>query len=377
MVNYANTKIVSIGAINHTPTEQSIVLTTSKPTLFLGDLKRKYKSFQEGTGKSLPIYQIIDEVGLNNITVRVLVEKPVANKQELNALIAEVKARISKPVTEVINETKVRQEITNERHRANLNIVMKLVGIDNTTQLFYNPNNIIERIFALEKSNETKKNYIKSIISIIPRTEENLILIYGNALKKLQEQIDEVKNKQQRSDIVYKTPNELHQISLQLKATNQYENYLISLFYTGVYYPTWRLKELQTMKVKNANKNTENYINWNNDTIVLNDYKTDMDYGRITLPLHKEVRTAILSLLQHRDNDSDYLITKNNGEPYSQPQLSLKIKQIMGYCVDDLRGLYITYNEEQGNLRTEEDKINFCKGMRNSPSVLKYYIKFV
>ncbi len=131
------------------------------------------------------------------------------------------------------------------------------------------------------------------------------------------------------------------------------------------------------MKIKNANKNTENYINWNNDTIVLNDYKTDMDYGRITLPLVKEVKTAIMSQLQYRKIDSDYLITKNDGEPYSQPQLSMKIKGIMGYCVDDLRGLYITYNEEQGNLRTEEDKIAFCKGMRNSPSVLKYYIKFV
>ena len=131
------------------------------------------------------------------------------------------------------------------------------------------------------------------------------------------------------------------------------------------------------MKVKNANKNLENYIDWNNNTIVLNDYKTDMDYGRVTLPLHKEVKSAILNILQHRDVDSDYLITKNDGQSYSQPQLSTKIKQIMGYCVDDLRSLYITYNEEQGNLRTEEDKINFCKGMRNSPSVLKYYIKFV
>ena len=356
---------------------QSIILTTSKPSLFLGDLKRKYKLFQSGVGKYHQIYQVIDEVGVDNITVRVLVEKPVANKQELNELVLEVRARIKKPITEVINETKVRQEITNERHRANLTIVMKLINIDNTTQLFYNVENIIERICALDKSQETKKNYIKAIISIVPRTEENLVVTYGNALKRLQEQIDEVKNKQQRDDIVYKTPDELNAISLQLKADNQYESYLISLFYAGVYYPVWRLKELQTMKVKNANNNSENFIDWNSDTIVLNDYKTDMDYGRVTLPLHKEIKTAILNHLQHRIIDSDYLITKNNGEPYSQPQLSMKIKQIMGYCVDDLRSLYTTFNEEQGNLRTEEQKISFCKGMRNSPSVLKYYIKFV
>ena len=117
---------------------------------------------------------------------------------------------LRRPITEVINETKVRQEITNERHRANLTIVMKLINIDNTTQLFYNADNIIERIFALDKSQETKKNYIKAIISIVPRTEENLVVTYGNALKRLQEQIDEVKNKQQRDDIVYKTPDELN-----------------------------------------------------------------------------------------------------------------------------------------------------------------------
>ena len=108
----------------------------------------------------------------------------------------------------------------------------------------------------------------------------------------------------------------------------------------------------------------------------MNDYKTDMDYGRITLPLHNEVKSAILNHLQNRNIDSDYLITKNDGEPYSQPQLSMKIKQIVGYCVDDLRSLYITWNEEQGNLRTEEEKIKFCKSMRNSPSVLKYYVKY-
>ena len=51
MVNYANTKIVSIGTNEHSPTEDSVVLTTSKPSLFLSDLKRKYKHFRAGIGK--------------------------------------------------------------------------------------------------------------------------------------------------------------------------------------------------------------------------------------------------------------------------------------------------------------------------------------
>ena len=72
---------------------------------------------------------------------------------------------------------------------------MKLINIENnTTQLFYNADKIADRIVALDKSNETKKNYMKAIISIISRTEENLIVIYGNALKQLQELIDALKN---------------------------------------------------------------------------------------------------------------------------------------------------------------------------------------
>ncbi len=47
MVNYANTKIVSIGAKDHIPTQESVIVTTSKASLFLGDLKRKYKRFVE------------------------------------------------------------------------------------------------------------------------------------------------------------------------------------------------------------------------------------------------------------------------------------------------------------------------------------------
>ena len=131
---------------------------------------------------------------------------------------------------------------------------------------------------------------------------------------------------------------------------------------------------LISMKFQNPNRQTDNYIDWSKNKIVLNDYKTVREYGQVVLPLKPEVKQAILAT--RRDNTSDYLITDNQGRPYTESALSKKIKSVMGYCVDDLRSMYITYNYEEGNLHTEEQKIEFCKGMRNSPSVLKYYIKF-
>ena len=164
MVNYANAKIVSIGAQDHIPSESSVVVTTSKPSLFLGDLKRKYKRFVDDEGAYNPLYDIINTVGIDKITIKLLVDKPVANKKELNDLLAEVKQRFMTPIDKVIQETKTRQPVTVRQHIANLHVLMTLLHIDNTTVFFYNPNDVIQRIYNLTKSLETKKNYLKAVI---------------------------------------------------------------------------------------------------------------------------------------------------------------------------------------------------------------------
>ena len=377
MVNYQNAKVVSIGIKDHTPNSKNILMTTQKPSVYLADLKRKYKSFQSGKGKRLPIYDVFDAVGISNSRITVLGEQSVANKKDLNQFIADTKTRFDIPIEETIKKTKERKDITNQRYESNVKVLMKFLTVKDTTIFFYQPKKVIDFIDALQKSDETKKNYIKAILSIIPRSQSQVPLLttYGDALMVLQERINGKTNKQEKKqNIIYQTPAQLNQISLKLKQDGDPEDYLISLFYTGCHYPVWRLKELQTMKFQNPDRQTDNYIDWSKNKIVLNDYKTVREYGQVILPLKPEVKQAILAT--RRNNTSDYLIIDNQGHPYTESALSKKIKSVMGYCVDDLRSMYITYNYEEGNLHTEEQKIAFCKGMRNSPSVLKYYIKF-
>ena len=376
MVNYQNAKIVSVGSNDHSPSSKTILFTTQKPSVYLADLKRKYKLFQTGKGKRLPIYDVFDSVGISNTRIQVLGEQAVNNKKELNQFFADTKTRFDVPIEETIKKTKERKDITNQRYESNVKVLMKFLTVKDTTIFFYHPKKVIDFIMALQKSDETKKNYIKAILSIIPRSQSQVPLLttYGDALMVLQERINGKTNKQERKqNVSYKTPQQLDRISQQLKADGNHEDHLISLFYTGVPYPVWRLKELQTLKYQNANRQTDNYIDWGKNQIVLNDYKTFKEYGQVRLPLKKEVKQAII---QNHTGNTDYVLTDNQNRPYTESALSKKIKSVMGYCVDDLRSMYITYNYEEGNLHTEEQKISFCKGMRNSPSVLKYYIKF-
>ena len=216
MVNYQNAKIVSIGGNEHSPSSKTILFTTQKPSVYLADLKRKYKSFQSGKGKRLPIYDVFDSVGISNTRIQVLGEQAVNNKKELNQFFADTKTRFDVPIEETIKKTKERKDITNQRYESNVKVLMKFLTVKDTTIFFYHPKKVIDFIMALQKSDETKKNYIKAILSIIPRSQSQVPLLttYGDALMVLQERINGKTNKQERKqNVSYKTPQQLSNVS--------------------------------------------------------------------------------------------------------------------------------------------------------------------
>jgi hypothetical protein len=140
--------------------------------------------------------------------------------------------------------------------------------------------------------------------------------------------------------------------------------------------PVFRVKEVITMKWKNYDTKKDNYISWKTDEFILNNYKTFKVYGQQKVEFSKYVKDLSFKSISSIDNkNNDYLSIKNN-KPFIESDFSTKVSSIFDVNVNNLRSMYITSKFNNGDMNTENDKIQLAKNMRNSPHVFKNYIKF-
>jgi hypothetical protein len=377
MVNYTDSKVVYVGKLNGIILPDNIFVTTLKPSQYLADLKKKYRNFiNDKKGYNIPIFDIITKEGIDNIIINVLKEVPITNKQKLNELLEKTKNEYS-PINLLISKNKTSiNNTTEERYQANLRIVMKKLSIDNLNYFYENPTDVISRIDDLTLSLETKKNYLKSISSIIPPNNPTKN-IYGNHMTLLSAEVENITNKQEKkANIIYKTSATLNNVTLNLVEKNKIQDAVISLFYSGFHLPVFRIKEVITMKWKNYNTKKDNYISWPTNEFVLNNYKTFKVYGQQKVNFSNYVKDLLFKLISSIDNkDNDYLLIKNN-KPFIESDFSTKVSSIFDVNVNNLRSMYITSKFNNGEINTENDKIQLAKNMRNSTNIFKNYIKF-
>jgi hypothetical protein len=379
MVNYSDSKVVSIGKLDDLLQPDNIFVTTLKPSQFLADLRKKYRNYMKAKMDSnIAIFDIITKVGLENITIKVLKQVALKNKQELNDLLLTTKNEYLLPIDLLISKNKTLISGTTVAiYEANLKIVMRKLEIDNVKYFYENPDDVISRIDNLPISLETKKNYFKSISAIIP-VNNPLKKVYGSHITQLSSKVEVIQNEQLKNpDIIYKSALTLNKITMELVKKGNLQDAVISLFYSGFYLPVFRIKEVISLKWKNYNVVKDNYISFGTDEFILNDYKTVKVYGNQKVKFPKNVKDLMLKLISSiEDKDNDYLLIKNNKQPYNESEFSLKVSNIFGTNVNNLRSMYITAKFNDGLINTETDKIKLATEMRNSPSVFKTYIKF-
>ena len=73
------------------------------------------------------------------------------------------------------------------------------------------------------------------------------------------------------ADLLYKKKN------LTASDLQQIQNYILLLFFSGEYFPPRRSKDLCDFKIKNIDKEKDNYLN--KHELVFNSYKTAKNYG--------------------------------------------------------------------------------------------------
>lgn len=96
--------------------------------------------------------------------------------------------------------------------------------------------------------------------------------------------------------------------------------FIILCLTTGKYIPPRRNMDWNLMKYKNYDEKKDNYVDIdpykNTYNFVFNKYKTDKTYSGQVIEIPVALRPILMDYLRHKDADSDYLLTKRNGNSF-------------------------------------------------------------
>lgn len=134
--------------------------------------------------------------------------------------------------------------------------------------------------------------------------------------------------------------------------------------------PPRRVLDYAVMKVKNFNRETDNYFE--KGKFYFNQYKTKAK-GKQELEVPKELVTLINK--RKKQSTSDYLLENESGEPYTQSSLSKKIKKLFqGNSQDVLRSIFLS------NLYKDLPAVSFLQDTADKmghsiDAALSFYVK--
>jgi len=240
----------------------------------------------------------------------------------------------------------------------------------------------------LEYLKELKPNQRKTILS-------GLVVIsdkpkYRSAmLEDIKDYSKEI-NKQEKSvaqEANWIDQNELNEVFNHVKSTatalykkskltmsdlQEIQNYIILCLMSGIYIPPRRNLDYTEMKIKNVDKDTDNYIDKN--SLVFNTYKTSRFYGEQRIEIPKELKSILTKWI--KINDSDYLLFDINGSKLTSVKLTQRLNKIFGKHAGAnlLRHLFLT--EKFGDTIKKNNEIaESMEEMGSSASQLKVYVK--
>lgn len=153
----------------------------------------------------------------------------------------------------------------------------------------------------------------------------------------------------------------------------QIQNYIIVSLLGGIFIPPRRSLDYCSMKIKNINKDEDNYINKNK--FVFNKYKTAKTYGQQELEIPQQLKNILNRWIAI--NDGEYLLRDKNGNQMTSTKLNQYMNRIFGgkkIAVNSMRHTYLTDKYKQ----TSEENKKLAKDMAemgSSTNMADTYIK--
>lgn len=209
----------------------------------------------------------------------------------------------------------------------------------------------------LEYLKDVPSNKRKTILSalVVLTDKDDYRETMNSDVKKYNEQID----KQEMSDTQrdnWITTDEIRNVfklleddaKILFKKANktnsdiqQIQNYIIVSLCSGLFFPPRRSLDWCLMKIKNVDKNEDNYID--KTKFVYNKYKTSKTYGQQELAMPIQLKNILNRWIAI--NQTDYLLHDNNGNPLTSVKLNQRLNRIFGgkkVGVNNFRHTYLT-----------------------------------
>jgi integrase len=252
--------------------------------------------------------------------------------------------------------------------------------------------------FNMEKFEDTKKvmEYLKDIAPNKRKTTLSALVIITNNKEYRDEMLSDVRSynadisKQKKTDqqeenwiekkeimeiitnyknnatLLYKkktlTPSDLQQI----------QNYIILCVVSGMYISPRRSKDWTDFKIKNINKDNNNFIEKNN--LVFTSYKTAKAYGRQDIALPPTLKKILNKWISV--NPTDYLFFDINFKPLTSIKLNQRLNKIFDKKISTsmLRHFFLT--DEFAETINQKKKISkVMEEMGSSSNMLTTYVK--
>lgn len=132
------------------------------------------------------------------------------------------------------------------------------------------------------------------------------------------------------------------------------QTFIILSLTSGYWFPPRRSQDWTNFKIKNIDKQKDNYIDKNN--FVFNSYKTAKTYGKQTVEIPKVFKTILTKYIKL--NPHDYLIATESGSHLSNARLTQILNQFFGKNISTsmLRHIYLTNKLKDVPTITEMEK---------------------
>jgi integrase len=140
----------------------------------------------------------------------------------------------------------------------------------------------------------------------------------------------------------------------------------------GIFIPVRRSLDYVAFKIKNIDKEKDNYLDKKNKTLVFNIYKTAKVYTRQEVEVPKQLYNILIKW--EKINPTDYLLFDKQNKPMNSVKIRNKFNHIFGKktSTNILRHMYVS-NKYDANLKQMEDD---AKAMGTSARTLQeQYIK--
>ena len=96
----------------------------------------------------------------------------------------------------------------------------------------------------------------------------------------------------------------------------------------GLFIPPRRNQDYYLMKIKNIDKDIDNYIDHNTEEFVFNSFKTSKSYGQQRVKIPDKLYKLLILYIHHKIKNSDYLISQKRGDPFMSATFTQFINSI-------------------------------------------------